>query len=289
MVFQRPLDGSTFRLDTSGVAGFFGTLGEEAIAAMSTVHIFEGRKWLGWYNSPGSFIVAKKYQQLASSRASGKSSDPTDIDPGTLFGQQKLLQECQNIKDSKVVQGRKTTPVARMEPQDKELVGATASPKRRTIILACIPIFSSLAACIASGVYQDWYCFAMILLGIISSGISCFTIGCADFVFRSLFGQIMFLSSVSVDTMNIQRQILVDKIIKIQSPGLQRYIFGTRTSMTPSAERYKVWRVWKDSVADMAQKGMFDNEKRNLGIHMYGDAQTAFDEYQYYLGRLGLV
>ncbi|EGO20228.1 hypothetical protein SERLADRAFT_400382 [Serpula lacrymans var. lacrymans S7.9] len=61
-----PLQHSDFTLDASGVAGFFG--GDEAISAMATVHMYESRKWLGWYNSPGSYTVAKRYGQLANSR-----------------------------------------------------------------------------------------------------------------------------------------------------------------------------------------------------------------------------
>ncbi|KAF8957837.1 hypothetical protein BDZ97DRAFT_1906648 [Flammula alnicola] len=47
-----PLKHSSFSLDVSGIAGFFG--GEESLAAMSSVHLIRGRRWLGWYNSPGS-------------------------------------------------------------------------------------------------------------------------------------------------------------------------------------------------------------------------------------------
>ncbi|KAI5993524.1 hypothetical protein EDD15DRAFT_2265805 [Pisolithus albus] len=28
---------------------------------MATVHVYEHRKWLGWYNSPGSYTVASRY------------------------------------------------------------------------------------------------------------------------------------------------------------------------------------------------------------------------------------
>jgi len=52
-----------------------------------------------------------------------------------------------------------------------------------TIYLAAIPILSSLITCVVCGVYEDWYCFAMILLGIITSGLSCFVIGSAKLYF----------------------------------------------------------------------------------------------------------
>src|ERR1700690_343857 len=79
-----PLASSKFRLDNSGVAGFFG--GDEAIYAMATVHVYEGMKWMGWYNSPGSYIVAKRYWQLAHSRVQGGNLPGVhQIDPAALF------------------------------------------------------------------------------------------------------------------------------------------------------------------------------------------------------------
>ncbi|KAF9472417.1 hypothetical protein BDN70DRAFT_479530 [Pholiota conissans] len=66
MLLQDPLVNSTFNLDVSGVAGFFG--GEEYLAAMATIHLMRYRRWLGWYNSPGSYYLAKKYGTLAKSR-----------------------------------------------------------------------------------------------------------------------------------------------------------------------------------------------------------------------------
>ncbi len=34
---------------------------------MNSVHLIPGRRWMGWYNSPGSYIVAKKYGILPDS------------------------------------------------------------------------------------------------------------------------------------------------------------------------------------------------------------------------------
>lgn len=73
---------SGFSLDSSGIAGFFG--GEEAFAAMSSVHLVRARRWLGWYNSPGSYFVAKKYGILPNSTFwdslfPGPSTDPTEL------------------------------------------------------------------------------------------------------------------------------------------------------------------------------------------------------------------
>ncbi|KAF9485599.1 hypothetical protein BDN70DRAFT_847448 [Pholiota conissans] len=59
-------NGVTFDLDVSGIAGFFG--GDESIAAMASVNLIRYRWLLGWYNSPGSYAVSKKYGIIASQR-----------------------------------------------------------------------------------------------------------------------------------------------------------------------------------------------------------------------------
>ncbi|KAG1779958.1 hypothetical protein EV702DRAFT_1276882 [Suillus placidus] len=68
MTQKPPFETNTgnFSLNVFGVAGFFG--GDEAIAAMKTIHHHKARKFLGWYNSPGSWDVGKKFGQLAKSR-----------------------------------------------------------------------------------------------------------------------------------------------------------------------------------------------------------------------------
>ena len=75
---------TTFTLDIFSVAGFFG--GDEVVEAMSTLHIYQGRRWRGWYNSPGAYTVAKRFGRIADSRFwrglfTGSCQDPT-----TAFG-----------------------------------------------------------------------------------------------------------------------------------------------------------------------------------------------------------
>ncbi|KAK7460478.1 hypothetical protein VKT23_020782 [Stygiomarasmius scandens] len=55
-----------FQLNSSGLAGFFG--GDEGIAAMNTAQYYTARRFLGLYNSPGGFRMAKHYGRLAKSR-----------------------------------------------------------------------------------------------------------------------------------------------------------------------------------------------------------------------------
>ena len=67
----------------AGIAGFFG--GEEAFAAMSSIRLVQGRRWLGWYNSPGSYFVAKKYGVLARSKIWDGLYPGVNVDPATML------------------------------------------------------------------------------------------------------------------------------------------------------------------------------------------------------------
>jgi hypothetical protein len=207
---HKPLSQSHFTLDTSGVAGFFG--GDEAIYAMATVNIYPGRRWLGWYNSPGSYTVAKKYGQIAHSGIWDGLFPGITVDPAILFelsgssgpgfiGAHSgtiiddtghighlLMKECESVPNDPAywVPGRTNSAlmvtIATLgdEPEYKM---NTQLPHPNTIHLAIIPILTSLATCALCGVYEDWYCFSMILLGIITSGLACFVIGSAKLYF----------------------------------------------------------------------------------------------------------
>ncbi|KIM54971.1 hypothetical protein SCLCIDRAFT_330773 [Scleroderma citrinum Foug A] len=61
-----PLAKSDVSLNTSGMASFFG--GNVAVAAMTTLHLNPTRRWLGWYNSPGTYEVARHYSKFCDSR-----------------------------------------------------------------------------------------------------------------------------------------------------------------------------------------------------------------------------
>ncbi|KAI0822659.1 hypothetical protein BC628DRAFT_1388459 [Trametes gibbosa] len=207
-----PLKNSQFNLDISGVAGFFG--GDVAVTAMATVHIYQGRKWLGWYNSPGSYEIAKRYGQLGRSRFWDGLYPGINVDPAVLFeldgmpgpkyrGVQSgtiiaqtghlahlLLQECKDTSRHhpilRVPQSRRTTPIAVTVVELHHTPDAVQYPRlfrNATSPLASLPIMASLATCVACLVYHDWYCFSMILLGMISSGVSCYVIGTGQFTF----------------------------------------------------------------------------------------------------------
>ncbi|KAH9901657.1 hypothetical protein C8Q73DRAFT_787007 [Cubamyces lactineus] len=198
-------------LDISGVAGFFG--GDVSVSAMATVHIYEGRKWLGWYNQPGSYEIAKRYGQLSTSRFWDALYPGVNVDPATLFefdGTQGpkytavqsgtiiartghvarlFMEECKETR----VQASPTSTQRKTSPGFVTVVDLSVVPheietphQQRDMgsVLACVPIFVSLSACIVCAVFKDWFCFSMILLGIVASGSSCYTIGMGTLTFK---------------------------------------------------------------------------------------------------------
>ena len=49
--------------DTAGITSFFG--GNTTFRAASAVALMPGRRWLGWYNSPGTAAIAEQFVQLS--------------------------------------------------------------------------------------------------------------------------------------------------------------------------------------------------------------------------------
>lgn len=201
------LDKSKFTLDTSGVAGVFG--GDEAVSAMATVHVYENRRWLGWYNSPGSYQIAKRYGLLAKSRFFDGFFPGVHTDPATLFELDGwkgpkfraahsgtiieetghlaalFMKECAS-QEGKIVEGRKTRSVGVTIAELNRVPASQMYPKRINAyspVFASIPISVSVGTCVTCGIFEDWYSFSLILLGILTSGISCLVIGSGKLVF----------------------------------------------------------------------------------------------------------
>ncbi|OJA18663.1 hypothetical protein AZE42_10099 [Rhizopogon vesiculosus] len=212
------LNTNHFSLDVGGFAGFFG--GEEAVSAMETVHLYRGRRWTGWFNSPGSYSVGKRYGQLANSRLwdgmfPGPNEEPTSFigldgkagppyiasQSGTFIKQTNhlaylLMQRCKD-QEAMTVPGRRTrtNKVTIVETQDIDFKGANGNTDPSFTIhardgfhkhIAFIPIATSVATCILCAWDGDWYCFSLILLGILANGISCLVIGSASIVLQSV-------------------------------------------------------------------------------------------------------
>ncbi|KAF9232789.1 hypothetical protein BU15DRAFT_80834 [Melanogaster broomeanus] len=204
---DRPLTNAKFTLDVSGIAGFFG--GQEALAAITTIHLFKGKRWLGWYNMPGSYLLSRTIGQLANSGVwdrlfprpddSGfglaESSFGLDGKPGPKY----VASMSQTVIDTTghlgyvIMTGSKTVPVEEIEgrrtiPSEVAFLDLRGIRGSRPAILqedacqallALIPISTSFITCILCAIYGDWFCFAMILLGIISGGVTSFVIGSA--------------------------------------------------------------------------------------------------------------
>lgn len=213
MIPTIPLKDSQFNLDISGVAGFFG--GDVAVSAMATVHIYQGRRWLGWYNSPGSYEIAKRYGQLGRSRFWDGLYPGINVDPAVLFEldgmrgptyrgvhsgtiisktghlAHLLFQECKDIPQSKALEvphhlNRRTRPIAVTVVDLHHTPLSEDHPRlfrNATSPLASLPILASVATSVACAVYRDWFCFSMIVLGMVSSGLSCFVVGTGRFTF----------------------------------------------------------------------------------------------------------
>ncbi|TFK93187.1 hypothetical protein K466DRAFT_594653 [Polyporus arcularius HHB13444] len=208
-----PLHDSGINLDISGVAGFFG--GDVAVSAMGTVSLYKGRKWFGWYNSPGSYEIAKRYGRLAQHRFwCGLYPGVTD-NPAVLFGLDGkvgpqyravhsgtsmnqtghlaylLCQECKKTParewDKQIGSTRRTSPIdvtiAYLPYDPPEKLNPGAIEASVTTQLSFLPILSSAAACLSCGFVADWYCCAMIAFGMFCSGASCYVIGSGEFTF----------------------------------------------------------------------------------------------------------
>ncbi|KAF8546655.1 hypothetical protein OG21DRAFT_1518019 [Imleria badia] len=204
-----------FSLDSSGAAGLLG--GDDAISAIAAVHVYSGRRWLGWYNTPGSFQIAKRFSSFAKSVSFRGNLSQTffsksvDTDPTALFGtvdckgpefraahsgtvmqdtghvSALLMKECVAWdSEGKVVPGRRTQPVGITIADLGQAPASEVRPARSnafTLLFASVPIAVSIGACTLCAVCEDWYASSLILVGIVASGISCLVLGSAAFVF----------------------------------------------------------------------------------------------------------
>ncbi|THU97844.1 hypothetical protein K435DRAFT_857183 [Dendrothele bispora CBS 962.96] len=168
-----------FQLNASGLAGFFG--GDEAIAAMNTAQYYQGRRFLGFYNSPGGFRMAKHYGRLAKSRIWRGLYPDASLEPNELFN---LGMRGVDFVSVYSAPNRKTRPVkvtiVKLGDTDPPEGGnGHCPPLRRLDVLwfNAATVLASLAACIISGLSEDWYAFSLILLGIVANGVTCLVLG----------------------------------------------------------------------------------------------------------------
>jgi hypothetical protein len=143
-------------------------------------------------------LLAKKYGQIANSRFWDGLFPGANADPATLLGLDGgvgpefegfhsgatlnntghigslFLKHCESLPGIKV-QGRVSRP-ASVTITDLNLVPELETrpslPALKKSALALIATMFSLCGCALCGHYQDWYCFSMILLGIVANGLS---------------------------------------------------------------------------------------------------------------------
>ncbi|KAI0676020.1 hypothetical protein C8Q78DRAFT_963899 [Trametes maxima] len=202
-----------FNLDISNVAGFFG--GEIAVSAMATVHVYPGRRWLGCYNQPGSYEIAKWYGKLARSRLWDTLLPGPAIDPAILFRFDRaeagpkymsVLPDAMEQRTGHVARllfdGCKALPSLRTPttgqrmtiPGSITVVNITHNPNTTEIpqlgksaitsLISAIPIGASVLACAQCAILEDWYCFSVILLGMVVGAATCYIIGSGRLYFR---------------------------------------------------------------------------------------------------------
>jgi len=96
-----------------------------------------------------------------------------------------FMKECAS-REGKVVEGRKTQAVGVTISELNHDPAPQMHPRRINAyspVVASIPIAISIGTCVACGVFEDLYSFSLILLGVLTNGISCLVIGSGKFVF----------------------------------------------------------------------------------------------------------
>jgi hypothetical protein len=105
-----------------------------------------------------------------------------------------LMQRCKD-RQAVTVEGRRTRPnkITIVETQDIRFKGTDTEPSLTICArdgfhkhIAFFPIAASVVTCILCAWDDDWYCFSLILLGIIANGISCVVMGSASIVLQSV-------------------------------------------------------------------------------------------------------
>ncbi|KAG0704136.1 hypothetical protein DFH29DRAFT_393088 [Suillus ampliporus] len=193
------LSSSHFDLDiASGIAIFFG--GKAAVSALALQPLY-GRLWHGWYNAPGCHAIAwelvRTLLQSSISSYSETLSLALGIDgkkgpkyiasrSGTVMQHTRHLA---HVLVNSNWKGKKCNPVVvsqRVSPTPMELMivdfkkkvptgNYTLSPRSsRYSSLPIIPIATSIVACAVCASVEDWLSLKMILLGMVSSGITSF-------------------------------------------------------------------------------------------------------------------
>ena len=197
---------SGFSLNPLGVSGFFG--GDSAVYGMATTSLIWHSRWFGWYNTPGSYEIAKRFGPLARWKLCDGLFPGGEHDPARLFEIEGMegpafltvhsgsnfprtghlahliaskadgLDACVCTRVGKRVSTTATVTVVRLPhvPGVSEQPSLNSS-RSVSAYYALMPIVVSLSGGVACALVADWYCFASIVLGILAHGFACFVIG----------------------------------------------------------------------------------------------------------------
>lgn len=204
-----PLTNTKFSLNAWGVAGIFG--GEENILAMGLIPLYQGRRWLGWYNSPGSLDVARHFVHLAQSHFWQRLFPHTTTSPAALLGLDGkvgarytaalsgtemqtghlgylAMERCKEVAEETEIPGRGTTPthVALIDLSNVDYDHDVPRLSRINAVLALIPILASIVTCVMCALVHDWYSFSVILVGILVNGFASIVIGSGKLTLKSV-------------------------------------------------------------------------------------------------------
>ncbi|KAH9482133.1 hypothetical protein JR316_0004228 [Psilocybe cubensis] len=209
-----PLENSSFNLDIFSIAGFFG--GDEVLESMSTIHLTNGRRWRGWYNSPGAYTVAKSIGRIANSQFWRGIFPGSWKDPASSFGLDGkkgpqyvavlsgtkmtsgymghlLAQYVKQLPDdvNLVEESRKTrsTAVTIIDIKNVEQLDHLSSRSSTLhLLLSYFTMISSVACAIFSLIlFNDRFCFSAILLGTIIGGLSTWVVGTGKLTLQTVF------------------------------------------------------------------------------------------------------
>nr|VWP01756.1 Polyadenylation factor subunit 2 [Ganoderma boninense] len=203
-----------------GIAGFFG--GDNAFTGVSAIALMPGRRWLGWYNSPGTFGIAKQFAQLAKLKISDSlfpngERDPTRLfqldgqtgpsfvaahsgvvleftgHPGSILTSRAEAARLSHVFNREGTHGKRGTGqnvtilnLQRHSAPALDMPIAFTPPTLSTETLwSLAPMAVSVGASIMCALVADWFCFTSIVMGMVAHGSVCAIVGSGKLTFTA--------------------------------------------------------------------------------------------------------
>ncbi|KAI1790720.1 hypothetical protein LXA43DRAFT_468205 [Ganoderma leucocontextum] len=190
---------------SSALLGFVG--GEKNLAALETTYVNGRRRVPSAFNSPGSYLAATGFADLAKSRVWDGPHAGVSVDSNALTSASapsngpkftaafsgsalpttgpiaKSLADYSRKLAITVVDGRVTTPSAVTIVELPDAPKSEVHPVARISAPVILPVLASGAAAAACGVVGDWTALAMIVLGMTSNGFSSYALQAGELTF----------------------------------------------------------------------------------------------------------